>query len=106
MFEGLKDVGKLLKDAKKMKSEMSEIQKELKNTNVEGKNRNGTVTITMTGDLLVTDVNIDESLLTAGNQKALQSAIKDAVNDASEKSKKLAAGRLSHLSKGLNLPGM
>ncbi|MEK9657418.1 MAG: YbaB/EbfC family nucleoid-associated protein [bacterium] len=104
MFEGLKDVGKLLKDAKQMKSQMKEIQDELKSAKVIGKSKNALVVVEMTGELVITKVDIDDSLLTQAD--VLKKSVMEACNDAAEKSKKLATGRLSHLSKGLNLPGM
>jgi nucleoid-associated protein EbfC len=104
MFEGLKDMGKLLKQAGEMKSKMKAIQEELKRVSVTGSAEGGKIEVVLSGELECLDVRIDPSL--AGNVGALQKALVRAFNDASKKSKELAASKLSDISGGLNLPGL
>lgn len=106
MFEGMKDMAKLVKQAKDMKSKMKQVQSELKKAIVEGQNKNGKVTVKLTGELECVDVTIDPAVLAPTNQKALQKALLEAFNDAAEKSKKLATSRLSDISGNLNIPGL
>ncbi len=104
MFEGLKDMGKLLKQAGEMKTKMKAIQEELKRVSVTGSAESGKIEVVLSGELECLDVRIDPSL--ASNVGALQKSLVRAFNDASKKSKELAASKLAHISGGLNLPGL
>jgi nucleoid-associated protein EbfC len=106
MFEGMKDMAKLVKQAKDMKSKMKDVQAELKKLTVEGYNKNRKVKVTLTGELECVDVEIDPAVLSPNNQKAIQKALQEAFNDAAEKSKGLATSRLSDISGDFNLPGL
>ena len=106
MLDKMKDMGKLLKDAQEMKKKMKAVQDELKKAVVYGKSRNVLVMVTMTGELDVTKVDIDPSLMIVDKADVLKKSVLEAINDASAKAKKLATGRLSDISKGMNLPGM
>lgn len=106
MLDKMKDMGKLLKDAQEMKKKMKAVQDELKKAVVYGKSKNVLVMVTMTGELDVTKVDIDPSLLSSDKAEVLKKSVLEAINDASAKAKKLATGRLSDISKGMNLPGM
>ncbi|MFT5171711.1 MAG: DNA-binding YbaB/EbfC family protein [Candidatus Marinamargulisbacteria bacterium] len=106
MFEGIKDMGKLLKQAKDMKSKMKEIQAELKKLVVEGIGLQGKVKVVLTGELECQSVTIDPSLLSVAESKNLSRGLLDAFNEAARKSKELATSKLSAVSSGLNLPGL
>lgn len=106
MLDKMKDMGKLLKDAQEMKKKMKAVQDELKKAIVYGKSKNVLVMVTMSGELDVTKVDIDPSLLSPDKAEVLKKSVLEAINDASAKAKKLATGRLSEISKGMNLPGM
>ena len=73
MFEGLKDMGKLLKQAGEMKSKMKTIQDELKRVSVTGSAEGGKIEVVLSGELECLDVRIDPSL--ASNVGALQKAL-------------------------------
>lgn len=106
MFEGLKDVGKLMKQAKEMKTQMKKIQDELKQVLVTGSAMGGKVEVTMSGELDCTNVTIDASLLDPKQSAIVQKALKEAVNAATKKAKDIATQKLSVISGGLNLPGL
>ncbi len=106
MFDKLKDMGNLVKQAKEMRGQMKAIQDELKNVVVEGDALGGKVRVKMTCEFEVTDVEIEDSLLTAGNQSELHKGLKQAYNSAAQIAKKEASERLSKISGGLDLPGM
>ena len=105
MFDGIKDIGKLMKQAKEMKSKMKEVQSQLKTVQVEGFDRSKRVKVVLTGELECVDVSIDDALLSGGKEN-LENLLKQAFNDAAEKSKKLATSKLSDISGGLNIPGL
>ena len=105
MFDGLKDMGKLLKQAKEMKSKMKEVQEELKTLMCSGSSDG--VEVTVSGELVCEGILInDETLLS--DKSRLQNAMKAAFNIASGKAKEAATAKLSAVSgdMNLNLPGM
>lgn len=104
MFEGLKDMGKLLKQAKEMKVKMKKVQDELKKTKVTGSSSG--VEVIMTGELEVLEITIPEEFLNPAQKNRLEKEVKRAINDASKKAKDLASSKLSEVSGGLNIPGL
>jgi nucleoid-associated protein EbfC len=104
MFDGLKDMGKLMKQAKEMKSKMKDVQDELKKVIVKGTSRSGKVQVEMTGELDCRSVSIADDLL--ANKSQLESELVDAINSATKNSKDIATQKLSAITGGLNLPGM
>ncbi len=105
MFEGLKDMGKLMKQASEMKAKMKRVQEELKKVRVSGTSEGGKIEIALSGELECLDVSIDPSLIVAGNT-SLEKSVMKAFNDAARKAKELATSKLSDISGGLNLPGL
>ena len=107
MFEGMKEMGKLLKQAKDMKSKMKDMQNELKGITITESDRKNNVTISINGELQVQSVTINNPSLLAQDQKSnLENSLTDAMNNAINKSKNLATEKLSAISGGLNIPGL
>jgi DNA-binding YbaB/EbfC family protein len=106
MFEGIKDMGKLLKQAKDMKEKMKKVQEELKKVKVTATQLNDRIKVTMTGELEVTEVVIDPTLVIADKKDVLEKHLLKAFNDAAEKAKSVATTKLSSVSGDLGLPGM
>ncbi len=106
MFEGIKDMGKLLKQAKEMKEKMKKVQDELKKVKVTSTVLNERIKVVMTGELEVTEVFIDATLLASDKKDMLEKNLLKAFNDASEKAKGVATTKLSAVSGDLGLPGM
>jgi len=106
MFEGIKDVGKMMKQAKEMRDQMKKVQDELKTISVSGVAMGGKIEVVMSGELDVVKVTIDPSFLDPRQADLLCKAIKEATNAAAKKAKDLVTQRLSAVSGGLNLPGM
>ena len=105
MFDGLKDMKKLLDQAKDMKAKMQVVQKELKSTIVEGTDPGSSVKIVMTGEMDCTEVVILNAELLSDKAK-LETAVKKAVNEAATKAKNIATQKLSAVSGGLKIPGL
>ena len=106
MFDGLKDMGKLLKQAKEMKSKMKQVQDELKKLRVTGTAANDKIKVTVTGELDIIDLTIDPSLLDPKNAPSLEKAVIKAINEATLKAKGIATQRLTEVSGGLDIPGL
>ena len=104
MFEGLKDMGKLVKQAKDMKSKMKKIQDELKTLEVTGEAPG--FQVVMSGELDVIRIRINPDAVKEGNAGKLEKSAVQAFNDAAKKAKNLATTRLSALSGDFNIPGL
>ena len=104
MFGNMKE---MLKQAQNMKSQMDKVKKELEQIEVEGSDSNGGCVVKMTADMKVTEVLLDETLLSS-NKEVIDNAIKVATNDALTKAKDTAAKKLKSLTGGLRdmLPGL
>ncbi|RAP34666.1 nucleoid-associated protein, YbaB/EbfC family [Candidatus Marinamargulisbacteria bacterium SCGC AAA071-K20] len=106
MFEGLKDMGKLVKQAKEMKSKMKNVQDELKDVKVTGRSASGNVEVVLTGELVCLDIKIAPSLLEQGMADIMKKQLKEAFNSAAQDAKGIATSKLSDISKGFNIPGL
>jgi DNA-binding protein YbaB len=102
MLQGLKNTGSMLANASKVKQQQAKLQKILQEIRVTGSSKNGKVTVVITGEQKIIDINIDpsiirfvsENFLTPSNdpskdqdnsvrgQKFLSSPIIEAVDDA------------------------
>ena len=104
MFGNMKE---MLKQAQNMKSQMDKVKKELEQIEVEGSASNGGCVVKMTADMKVTEVLLDETLLSI-NKEVIDNAIKVATNDALTKAKDTAAKKLKSVTGGLSdmLPGL
>lgn len=100
---GLGDMGGMLKQLRQMQDELVKAQKELAKETVTGEAGKGAVRVTVTGDQRVTDLQIDQALLSAGDVSKLTQLVQEAMNKALEESRELAKKRLGPLSQGLNL---
>lgn len=106
MFDGLKDMGKLLKQAKEMKSKMKQVQDELKKVRVSATAANDNIKIVVTGELDVVELTINPNLLEPKNASNLEKSLTKAFNEAVGKAKALATQKLSEVSGGLDIPGL
>ncbi len=107
MFDGLKDMGKLMKQAKEMRSKMKDVQKQLKKVLTKGRDSRGWVEAEADGEVSFTYIKIlSDEALELRNKPDLERAIAQAVNEAAKKSKDIATQKLSEVSGGLNIPGL
>ena len=93
-----------LKQFKDLKDQASQMKNALAEESAEGSAEWGKVKVTMNGNQEVLSVDIDPELLTSDNKDKLQSAVKDATNDAVHKIHKIMAAKMQE--SGFNLPGM
>lgn len=80
----------MMKQAQKLQEQMKQAQEEIKNTEVEG-SAGGMVTVTMTGDKLVTAVSIKPEAVDPDDVEMLEDLIAAAFNAATEKADELSA---------------
>jgi len=92
----------MIQKAKKMQEDMKIAQEEIKLTSCHGESGSGAVKITLTGEYLVTNIQINESLLT--DKEVLEDLIMTALNDASSQISEISKEKLKNVTGGINLP--
>lgn len=99
MFDKAKQLYDLQKKARA-------IQKELKETEVEAKAADGQVMVVFNGDQHITEINIDEQMLSPENKKDLEKALTQAISESLSRVQAIAAEKMKAIAGDLNIPGM
>ena len=94
----------MLKQAQKMQQDMMRMQQELQATEYEAAAGGGVVTATVTGKRELKALEIDPEAVDPDDVEMLQDMIVAAVNEAMRAADADAAGTMSKLTGGLNLP--
>lgn len=63
MLQGLKNTGSMLANANKIKQQQAKLQKILQEIRVTGSSKNGKVTVIITGEQKIIDINIEPSII-------------------------------------------
>ena len=92
----------MIQKAKKMQEDMKIAQEEIKLTSCHGESGSGAVKITLAGEHRVTNIQIDETLLT--DKDVLEDLIMTALNDASSQISEISKAKLKNVTGGINLP--
>ena len=92
----------MIQKANKMQADMKIAQEEIKSTFCQGESGSGAVKITMTGEYRVTNIEINETLLT--DKETLEDLIMTALNDASSQISEMSKVKLNNVTGGINLP--
>ena len=100
MFKG--GMAGMMQKAKQMQEDMEIAQEEIKLLSCEGNSASGSIKIILNGEYKVTNINIDDSLLS--DKEMLEDLIMLAVNDASSKVNSASKDKMKNVTGGLNLP--
>ncbi len=93
-----------LKQFKDLRDQAKQIKDVLGQESAQGEADWGKVKIKINGNQEILNVEIDPELLTAENKEKLESAIKEATNDALKKVQRIMAQKMQE--SGFSLPGM
>lgn len=93
-----------LKQFKDIRDQAKDLQNKLAEESV-SINNNG-VTLTMDGNLKIIKLDINESLLAPEKKNKLESAIKDAYEDAMKKMQRIMAMKMKEMGGLPNIPGL
>ncbi|MFH1639156.1 MAG: YbaB/EbfC family nucleoid-associated protein [Chloroflexota bacterium] len=96
----------MLNQAREMKAKMEKMQKELNVTMIETEVGKGAVRVTITGQLKIKSIKISPEVIDPKKAGHLEEMVQRAVNDAIDKSQKLAAKQLKEITGGLKIPGL
>ena len=106
MAKGIGGMGNLLKQAQEMQSRMAKIQEELAQKTVEGSAGGGMVRVTVNGQLAITTINIDPTVINSEEREMLEDLVMAAINDGMLKARDMASSEMSKIKGGLKIPGL
>ncbi len=95
-----------MQQVKALQDKMAKMQEELAMKTVESSAGGGMVIAIANGRQELVNVRIDPQVVDPQDIEMLQDLVVAAVNDALRKSQELAAGEMSKIAGGLNIPGM
>ena len=100
------NMNNLMKQAQKMQRQAEENQKALEEKEFTAKAGGGAVEVTISGKKEVTKVKLAEEVVDPDDVEMLEDLIVAAVNEALTQVDQAAAGSMSKLTGGMNMPGM
>ena len=106
MAKGIGGMGNLLKQAQEMQSRMAKIQEELAQKTVDGSAGGGMVQVTVNGQLALTAIKIDPTVINSEEKEMLEDLVMAAINDGMRKARDMASSEMSKITGGLKIPGL
>jgi DNA-binding YbaB/EbfC family protein len=106
MAQGIGGMGNLFKQAQEMQARISKIQEELAQKTVEGSSGGGMVQITVNGQLAVTAIKIDSTVINSEEKEMLEDLVLAAVNDGMRKAREMISNEMSKVTGGFKIPGL
>ena len=96
----------LLQQAQQLQVKMAKIQEELASETVEATAGGGAVSVVATGKQHIQSITVTPEVVDPDDIEMLQDLVTAAVNEALEKSQRLASQKMGALTGGLNIPGL
>ncbi|MDQ0216531.1 DNA-binding YbaB/EbfC family protein [Oikeobacillus pervagus] len=106
MMRGMGNMQNMMKQMQKMQKKMAKAQEELAEKQIEGTAGGGMVTVVVSGQKEILDVQIKEEVVDPDDIDMLQDLVLAATNDALKKVDELTNETMGQFTKGLNMPGM
>lgn len=105
-FGGLGNMAGIFKQAQEMQAKMSQIQEQLAQKTVEASSGGGMVKVVVNGQLVVSSVKIDPSVMNPQEIDMLEDLVLAAVNEGLRRAREMAAEEMSKVTGGLKIPGL
>ena len=99
-------MNKFVRQAQELQAKLAKAQEELASAQVEASAGGGAVTVVISGQQQFLSVKISPEAVDPKDVGLLEDLVLAAINDAMEKSQKLAQERLGGLTAGLKIPGL
>ena len=96
----------MMAQARKMQEQLLAAQQKASETEVTASTGGGTVKVTATGDMRITNITIAPEAVDPEDVEMLQDMVLAAVNDALEQAEQMASKQMSAVTGGLNIPGL
>lgn len=98
------NIQKMLKQMQQMQTKMAQAQSDLSTQTVEGSAGGGRVTAIANGAQEITSIKISKDVVDPEDVEVLEDLVLNAVQQALEKSKEVAAAEMGKVTGGLGLP--
>ncbi len=95
-----------MQQVKALQDKMAKVQEELAVKTVEASSGGGMVTVVVNGRQELLSLKIDPQVVDPEDVEMLQDLVVAAVNEGMRRAQEMAAGEMSKLAGGLNLPGL
>lgn len=105
-FGGLGNMAGIFKQAQEIQAKMSQLQQELAQKTVEASSGGGMVKVVVNGQLVVSSVKIDPSVMNPQEVDMLEDLVLAAVNEGLRRAREMAAEEMSKVTGGLKIPGL
>jgi DNA-binding YbaB/EbfC family protein len=106
LFQGIANLGSMIKQAQQMGARMQEINERLKGIRVTGTSGGGMVQAEVNGLGEVLRVTLDPALVSRGDRELIEDLVPAAVNQATAKARQQHAEMMREMAGGMNLPGL
>lgn len=106
VFEGLSNLGTLLKQAREIGGKLHGMTEELRTKRATGSAGGGMVEVEVNGLAEVISCRIDPELVRQGDRELIEDLVTTAVNQALAKAKQLHAEAIKSMTGGVELPGL
>ncbi|QDU78825.1 Nucleoid-associated protein [Polystyrenella longa] len=106
MFKGLGNMAGMVKQVQEMQGRMKEMQENLSKMRVTATAGGDLVKAEVTGEMKLTLIEIDPSLIESGDKEMIEDLVVAATNLAVEKMKATHQEEMSKVTGGMDMPGM
>lgn len=106
MFQGIGQLGSIIKQAQQMGARVQEVNERLKSVRVSGSSGGGLVEVEVNGLGEVLRLKLDPSLVSRQDQELMEDLVPAAVNQAVAKAREQHATMMREMAGSMNLPGM
>lgn len=106
MVKGSGGMGNILKQAQEMQARLSKIQEELAGKTVEAASGGGMVRVTVNGQLALTSIKIDPSVINSEEKEMLEDLVTAAVNEGMRRAREMVSEEMSKVTGGFKIPGL
>lgn len=106
MAKGFGGMGNLLKQAQEIQTRLAQIQEELARRTVEASAGGGMVRVTVNGQLTLSSIQVDPSVINRDEKEMLEDLILAAVNEGMRRAREMVSEEMSKVTGGFKIPGL
>lgn len=92
--------------AQQIQGKMAEAKEKIAEMRVEGIAGGEMVRVEVSGDMRITNISIEQTLVDTQDKEMLEELVAAATNQALQKAKEAAASAMSDIAGGMNIPGL
>ncbi|MGF7058474.1 YbaB/EbfC family nucleoid-associated protein [Brassicibacter mesophilus] len=105
-FQGMGNMGNMMKQVQKMQKQMADLQKEIEEREVEASAGGGAVVVKVSGKKEILAITIDKDVVDPDDVEMLQDLILAATNEALRSAEEMMAKEMQKITGGMNIPGL